>query len=207
MTTVTPFRAHLLPIHDPTFRSLQPCLLPPPLSVSPRDAMANPFLPPIKLDKSRLEQLGGSSRTSDRLSSWRNAVQEGSPQTRQPLKNVPSNVNANANLENRSTARQPFKIANAIPKPPQSPDVFADSSTIPGRELKRPRELVPAVPVKRPRIREEESARSHKLEEERWVEKWLKAFPNLVLHFEIGADEGPGKQLKAKVVRLGAVRR
>jgi hypothetical protein len=44
------------------------------------------------------------------------------------------------------------------------------------------------------------------VEEERWRAKWIKVFPTLVFHFEIGTEES-GKGLKGRVLKMGAVSR
>ncbi|KAK8858776.1 hypothetical protein IAR55_003006 [Kwoniella newhampshirensis] len=48
------------------------------------------------------------------------------------------------------------------------------------------------------------SNKAGRLGEEQWREKWTRAFPNLIFHFEIGAEEGPGRHLRSRVIRMGA---
>ncbi len=43
-----------------------------------------------------------------------------------------------------------------------------------------------------------------KEEEAKWRAKWLKVFPTLTFHFEIGAEEST-KQQRHRVIKLGAV--
>nr|XP_031864403.1 uncharacterized protein CI109_000317 [Kwoniella shandongensis]KAA5531475.1 hypothetical protein CI109_000317 [Kwoniella shandongensis] len=42
------------------------------------------------------------------------------------------------------------------------------------------------------------------MEEQQWRDKWTRAFPNLVFHFEIGAEEGPGRNMRNRVLKMGA---
>lgn len=127
---------------------------------------------------------------------------------------------ANANTANtavaalqRRAARPPLTTLNAanlkaksklqIPRPAAEPDVFAPD---PPKALgKRARESQPATAsVKRSRA---DPVKALQYEQEQWLAKWQRAFPTLTFHFEIGADDGAGRGLKARVAKLGAVSR
>ncbi|KLT43247.1 hypothetical protein CC85DRAFT_244511 [Cutaneotrichosporon oleaginosum] len=41
-------------------------------------------------------------------------------------------------------------------------------------------------------------------EQEAWVAKWQQAFPNLTFHFELGTEEGLGRKMRPRVLKLGA---
>jgi hypothetical protein len=43
------------------------------------------------------------------------------------------------------------------------------------------------------------------VEQEKWRMKWIKSFPTLTFHFEVEADQGVGKGLKARATKMGAV--
>jgi hypothetical protein len=76
----------------------------------------------------------------------------------------------------------------------------------------------PDTPVKRVKLEdgdEEKNARrkadlraaaeKRRADEDKWRKKWIKFFPTLIFHFEIGAEEGPGKALMQKLLKLDAV--
>ncbi|WVQ96551.1 hypothetical protein IAU59_003656 [Kwoniella sp. CBS 9459] len=52
--------------------------------------------------------------------------------------------------------------------------------------------------------RDDTGARNARAEEEKWRAKWVKVFPTLVFHFEIGAEDGMGKTLRNRIARMGA---
>jgi regulatory subunit for Cdc7p protein kinase len=44
------------------------------------------------------------------------------------------------------------------------------------------------------------------MEEENWRAKWIKLFPGLVFHFEVGAEQGSaGRAMMNRVLKMGAV--
>jgi len=49
------------------------------------------------------------------------------------------------------------------------------------------------------------AAKSHREEQDRWLQKWQKVFPTLVFYFDIGAEEGTGRTLRKRVLDMGAV--
>jgi hypothetical protein len=123
-----------------------------------------------------------------------------------------------------------LSISGSIPRPAATPDVFAPDPLKPRSSLltqstvaatgKRARENVnPCLPLGSSRTPgmehgHEQGSRQHakrakveevKMEEERWRAKWIKVFPTLIFHFEIGAEE-VGKGLKGRVIKMGAVR-
>jgi hypothetical protein len=46
---------------------------------------------------------------------------------------------------------------------------------------------------------------AREIEQEKWRSKWVKSFPSLTFHFEVEAEEGAGKMLKARTIKMGAV--
>lgn len=228
MSVITPSRVELLPIHNPYFGPLQPSAMPlPPPSISPHPAA--PFNPPPKLDKSRIEQFGANHY--DTIASWRKGLDGNprpNPSTRSVLAEVRPNTALNASASSSASTRFISKstttrlsAALSIPRPAPIPDVFAPSlnASFPSRTTslsnlsgKRSRDpggaslsVSKRVKVDEKRELAEATARSHKLEEEKWRAKWVKVFPTLVFHFEIGAEEGQGKSLVGRVTRMGAV--
>jgi hypothetical protein len=110
--------------------------------------------------------------------------------------------------------------SNSIPRPVAVPDVFADdkASFLPSNAQAtsaRPG-LLTATAGKRARdsthtgagatsaSTANASSKRARVEEDAWKTKWLKSFPNLVFHFEIGT-EGNGKVLENRVKAMGAV--
>lgn len=227
MSIITPSRAELLPIHRPHFSPLHSSLMPA-LSPSMSPHPVAPFAPPQKLERSRLDRLGAEQYNV--IKSWKKTVDNvprATSSARAALAEVKPNIHLSVNTASRlsgltSKPSNRTSAANSIPRPVATPDVFAPCSytsfplqstalsTPPG---KRSRETAAAslFQAKRARVdvkREsaEATARNHKSEEERWKAKWIKVFPTLVFHFEIGAEEGQGKLLVGRVVRMGAVR-
>ncbi|KAK4689703.1 regulatory subunit for Cdc7p protein kinase, partial [Tremellales sp. Uapishka_1] len=174
---------------------------PPPSSASPNVVTANPFLPAPRLEKPRLDEMS----QHDVVDSWRKTLSKPSRSTTL-ARDVLTSVNAN--IIARPSPRLSF------PKPPPVPDVFAPSPTFtsrPSNGSKRSRDsfLAPSTSTsKRVKINPDSvveiTAKNQKAEEEKWRMKWKKAFPTLVFHFEIGADDGPGKIMKSRILKMGA---
>ncbi|WVR06539.1 hypothetical protein IAU60_003570 [Kwoniella sp. DSM 27419] len=164
------------------------------------------------------------------VASWKSRIESSGSKNASASREVLASVNTN--LGGPSTGK-PVKgsSVNSIPRPAVTPDVFApdvlrtthhNETRSPSTPLhsagKRPRDVASpnlfagivkrakangtdaglAAPVGEPVVR---SARA---EEEKWRAKWVKVFPTLVFHFEIGADEGQGKTLRNRVMRMGA---
>ena len=116
--------------------------------------------------------------------------------------------------------RMPFNLLRkSIPKPALIPDVFeaprddastpkngaASSSVLPSKRARGSNGL--SLP-KRTKVEKEavdNSTGRHRAEEEKWRAKWVKVFPTLVFHFEIGSDHGPRRALMARITEMGAV--
>ena len=111
--------------------------------------------------------------------------------------------------------------SNSIPRPAAVPDVFADdkaSTSLPSNAQSTSARtgLLAATAGKRARdsahtgagaastSTTNPSSKRARVEEDAWKTKWLKSFPNLVFHFEIGT-EGNGKMLENRVKAMGAV--
>ena len=84
---------------------------------------------------------------------------------------------------------------------------------MPSGSIKRPREtLAPTTSttagskrVKVENVPNEAVRKDHKAEEDMWRAKWIKIFPTLVFHFEVGLGQGNGKALVNRVTKMGAV--
>lgn len=108
---------------------------------------------------------------------------------------------------------------NNVPKPlaqdpgtPESKLFFtADQAKTTNSLEKRPSTSTYAPSAsKRAKVNTEREAavgKTSRAEEEKWTAKWIKVFPSLVFYFEIGAEEGSGKSLKSRVLKMGAVGR
>jgi hypothetical protein len=218
---VTPSRGDILSVHDPFHgqHQLQPSAMPPPSTASP-NAPANPIIshPPIpKLDKSRLEKLGASG-AYDAITSWR---KNASP--RRALLAVNTN-STYTSTSTQSTSRPSVNARLSVPRAPLLPDVFAcpeDTSTSIRKPFiftstsKRSREVENVPPESLKRVKAEDGGKSkgdgrvltgrRSVEEEVWRAKWRRVFPGLTFHFESGAEEGQGKILKQRVLKMNAV--
>jgi hypothetical protein len=121
----------------------------------------------------------------------------------------------------RGGAAPQLTIAKSIPRPAAAPDVFAPEPsranatgtsaphTATSLLGKRARDATPtaaATLAKRQRAEATAlAAKSHREEQDRWLQKWQKVFPTLVFHFEIGVEEGAGRGLRNRVLNMGAV--
>lgn len=111
----------------------------------------------------------------------------------------------------------------SIPRPAAVPDVFADdkpSNVLPSNAQttsarnglhapsagKRARDPTHPAGGSASTSTANPSTKRARVEEDAWKTKWLKSFPNLVFHFEIGT-EGNGKVLENRVKAMGAVSR
>jgi hypothetical protein len=114
----------------------------------------------------------------------------------------------------------------AIPHLPSAPDVFTPVDYQPNlfkREAstsvaKRPgQDLSSSMPPKKLRepfadadsivngTSQTIAGKKYESEQDRWRQKWIKSFPTLIFHFEMGAEEGAGKGLKGRALKMGAV--
>ena len=110
-------------------------------------------------------------------------------------------------------------IRKSIPKPALIPDVFGsprDGSLTPKdgtasssvHPSKRSRDSNAQSLPKRPKVEKETADNTsgrHRAEEDKWRAKWVKVFPTLVFHFEIGSDHGPRRALMTRIAEMGAV--
>ncbi|WWC70978.1 uncharacterized protein I206_104931 [Kwoniella pini CBS 10737] len=150
----------------------------------------------------------------DVFKAWKKGIPAtGTPNTLGSInRDVLGSLNVNTASRSRSSA------SATIPRPSATPDVFAPekitttqrSADVFLNSAKRSRDLTQTAftsgSAKRVKLeREAESAsRTARAEEEKWRAKWVKVFPTLVFHFEIGSEEGAGKYLKQRVTRMGA---
>ena len=222
MSIIAPFCGELLPIHNPLFGCLQPSAMP----QSPPSTATSLALP-SKREKSRLSHLGGGHH--DLVNSWRtmvNTVPRATVAVRPALAEVQPNLKTgNSSTNSRLTSKPStgVSLSHSIPRPAASPDVFAPShnpglpcqpTTVSKQTGKRLLESLNASlsATKRTKVEDKRglaeatAAKNHKLEEEKWRAKWIKVFPTLIFHFEIGSEEGQGKSLAGRVAKMGAVR-
>jgi hypothetical protein len=116
-----------------------------------------------------------------------------------------------------STSKLPTVYHTSIPKPPLIPDVFTPAQKRAqdgnGQGERPAKYRVIDVGGKKievceaPELGEARARRKAILQEqEKWRGKWMKSFPTLTLHFEVEAEQGAGKALKARAIKMGAVR-
>jgi len=114
-----------------------------------------------------------------------------------------------------STSKVPTVYHTSIPKPPLLPDVFTPhgqkrvNDENEGEERPRKRTTThdtTTIGTNVSRARDLKAARKDvEVEQEKWRMKWIKSFPTLTFHFEVEADQGVGKGLKARATKMGAV--
>ena len=136
-------------------------------------------------------------------------------------------TNQNQASGSGSKSKLPTVYHTSIPKAPVVPDVFTpmaggqkrgnenrDRDRDGGKEGDRPvkrRALeevgtITASGTNPARARDSKTSRSAaESEQEKWRAKWLKSFPTLTFHFEVEAEQGIGKGLKARAIKMGAV--
>jgi len=115
-----------------------------------------------------------------------------------------------------SHSKVPTVYHTSIPKPPLLPDVFTPhgqkrvNDENDGEE--RPRKKTTTNGSNTTTANNVSRARDLKalrkdveIEQEKWRVKWIKSFPTLTFHFEVEADQGVGKALKARATKMGAV--
>nr|XP_018262127.1 uncharacterized protein I303_05142 [Kwoniella dejecticola CBS 10117]OBR84285.1 hypothetical protein I303_05142 [Kwoniella dejecticola CBS 10117] len=169
----------------------------------------------MEVSKSKAVDHQNLKNNFDVFKSWKKGV----PVVEGPKGSGPSSRDVLASLNINTTSRSRPSASASIPRPSAAPDVFAPEvkavsvrrlDDLPLSNSKRPREASQISPTsgipKRAKLeREAESvSKIARAEEEKWRAKWVKVFPNLVFHFEIGSEEGAGKYLGHRVSRLGA---
>lgn len=200
MAVITPFRDQLFPPKH----ALQPSAMPAPTpSVSP-------FLLPQKFDK-RPTLLGQHDKDKENV----HAIQRTQSNTHTALSVRQTNAEA-------STSRLPPKTKSlsfqtAIPHLPAVPDVFTPAASHSDQyETSSKRagtDLPSSVPAKKRREAlgdgdnslNSTAAKRQESQQDVWRQKWIKSFPTLIFHFELGAEEGSGKGLKSRAIKMGAV--
>lgn len=209
MSSTLTARTELVPLPGHQLHAVQPVMPASRSAASPartacKEAVVDPISASTKLDTFPLKS---TSKTA--------AVGMGAPDARTVLGRVNLNVASNATsiaggLHKRPTQRP----AKTIPRPAAAPDVFGPAPSAQPQSLlgKRARgdpaatSLAAASLSKRQRAEATAiAAQSHREEQDRWLQKWLKVFPTLVFHFEIGAEEGAGRGLRQRVLGMGAV--
>lgn len=198
---------------------LQPSAMPPPApsphAHSPRRQrertrqLENPIRVPARFDKSTPGQGLGLPGVPDKDDVF--FQRPSLPREREALGRLDTpNTSTSAATTTVSLKRTglppPPSFHTSIPRAPVEPDVF--SSAHAGAGSKRAAAAETDRSSKRrvledPRIQDQRLARE--TEQEKWKFKWLKMFPTLTFHFEMEAQEGPGRLLKARTTKMGAV--
>lgn len=147
----------------------------------------------------------------DIFSQWRKGINPMGSKTPVANREVLATLRANVGSHNRQTnGNNGSKPLAQGPGAPESRSLFtADQAKTANILEKRPSTNAYTTSAsKRARVNTEREAtvgKTNKAEEERWTAKWIKVFPSLVFYFEIGAEEGSGKSLKSRVLKMGAV--
>lgn len=142
---------------------------------------------------------------------------------------IDTNQSASNASASGSTSKLPTVYHTSIPKPPLLPDVFTphgqkrvnDENENDNHGDERPRKRTTTneshttdntnttgtsnASKARDITRDMKARKSVEAEQEKWRMKWIKSFPTLTFHFEVEAEQGPGKGLKARAVKMGAV--
>ncbi|WRT67995.1 uncharacterized protein IL334_004970 [Kwoniella shivajii] len=175
-------------------------------STSSHHIASNAFALSSKSDVQKHRGTVTQNQQFDVFNSWKKGMESNTPKAsnREVLASI------NTNTANKS------RPSTLIPRPSATPDVFASdnklnntsSTSRPVNSLflssKRPRETISITLGNPKRAKLDESAlKNAKAEEEKWRAKWIKVFPTLVFHFEIGAEEG-AKHMRNRVMRMGA---
>ena len=196
MSIITPARGDLLSLHNPFHGQLQPSTM---AAQMPSNLSAS--FPSASFDKSRLDDLHNEN-TYDSVSTWRKNIDLSAPSA--PSREALTDLSVNSS---RIASRQASRAttSTSIPRPSLTPDVFAptEDDHLPMRPnvstSKRTRDAVPLATSKRAKV-----DKVAKTEEAAWRSKWVKSFPTLIFHFELGT-EGHGKILENRVKAMGAV--
>lgn len=152
----------------------------------------------------------GRDDPKDIFSQWRKGINPMGSKTPVANREVLATLRANVASHNRQTSSNNAKPLAQDPGTTESRSLFtADQAKTANILEKRPSTNAYATSAsKRARVNTEREAtvgKTSKAEEERWTAKWIKVFPSLVFYFEIGAEEGSGKSLKGRVLKMGAV--
>lgn len=144
----------------------------------------------------------GRDDPKDIFSQWRKGINPMGSKTPVANREVLATLRANVGSHNRPTSGNGAKPLAQDPGTPES------TKTVNILEKRPSTNAYATSASKRARVNTEREAtvgKTSKAEEERWTAKWIKVFPSLVFYFEIGAEEGPGKSLKGRVLKMGAV--
>lgn len=90
-----------------------------------------------------------------------------------------------------------------VPRHAAVADVFGDPPKAQALG-KRARADAAAQPVKRSRA-DPSAVKALTHEQQKWTAMWQRAFPTLTFHFELGTEEGLGRGLRQRAIKLGAV--
>ncbi|OXM76001.1 regulatory subunit for Cdc7p protein kinase [Cryptococcus neoformans Bt63] len=152
----------------------------------------------------------GKDDPKDIFSQWRKGINPMGSKTPVANREVLATLRANVGSHSRQTnGNNTSKPLAKDPGTPESKSFFtADQAKTTNSLEKRPSTNTYALSAsKRARINTEREAavgKTSRAEEEKWTAKWIKVFPSLVFYFEIGAEEGSGKSLKSRVLKMGA---
>jgi hypothetical protein len=104
----------------------------------------------------------------------------------------------NPNLGSASTSASARRgLTSTVPKPVATPDVFSITPVTDKPSKSNKRQLESGATGSSKKARQDLKA-----EEEAWRAKWIKGFPALTFHFELGTES---KAMEQRVKLLGAV--
>ncbi|WWC88450.1 uncharacterized protein L201_003361 [Kwoniella dendrophila CBS 6074] len=207
MSILLPSRGEL-DVHNSTPNPFQPSL--PHKNVTSLNLQSKPSIPTylsskMEFQKSRNPSYHSHNSQFDVFKSWQKGVEANTPKGALANREILASINTNTASKSRPSA-----TFHTIPHPSATPDVFAPDLKL-VNEAKRSRDisqstytLAQAKRIKLDRQSVDPAVKVARAEEEKWRAKWVKVFPTLVFHFEIGAEEGAGKNLKHRVTRMGA---
>ncbi|WWD05102.1 hypothetical protein V865_003174 [Kwoniella europaea PYCC6329] len=217
MSVLLPSRGEL-DVYDPNnpFQSLvSQSTFPLATRPAPATAAAVPAKMQVHKNKS-VNHIQEGKDQFDVFRSWKKGIDPIAPKGSPANREVLASVNTNIASKSRNA------LSSLIPRPSATPDVFAPEfkATPTGTPTnnvdavfssKRPRDLTQTSlsSVSQKRVKLEKDAvdpavKTARAEEEKWRAKWVKVFPTLVFHFEIGVEEGAGKNLRHRVSKMGA---
>lgn len=117
--------------------------------------------------------------------------------------------------QTQTVTRPPVpSFQNAIPRPSLVPDVFSGAGGGAGSTKRSVNALDLAAEggdrgkrrvLQDIRTQDAQQRSARESEQEKWRSKWMKSFPTLTFHFDVGAQDGPGRVLKARTTKMGAV--
>ncbi|TYJ58299.1 hypothetical protein B9479_000842 [Cryptococcus floricola] len=147
--------------------------------------------------------LSGKEESGDIFSQWRKGINpvasKASTPNRQVLATVTNHHNTTTKRAQSPEAKKKVVAKDDASKPlatsqkRQAPATGGTPAAAKRTKLNNERDGVSAS-----------NGKVSKADEDKWTRSWVKAFPTLIFYFEIGAEEGPGKTLRSRVIKMGA---